>query len=182
MTELKEKATEWIRSQGWSEENLPNDEYIQMCDAYIAGAKELENEYILKLKDTSLVRALKDSIIMNEKLSSQEQQELCAWIEAAMEFGENLDECAKENAELKKQQFSLKNERNTFLAQNEQYEKDLIDFNENLTEAKEIMQKLIANAPDTYSGTNIELQQKKMFSFQDAVNKAEQFLNNEVKE
>jgi len=99
-----------------------------------------------------------------------------------MEFGENLDECTKENAELKKQQFSLRNERNTFLAQNEQYEKDLIDLNENLIEAKEIMQKLIANAPDTYSGTNIELQQKKMFSFQDAVNKAEQFLNNEVKE
>ena len=43
-------------------------------------------------------------------------------------------------------------------------------------EAKEIIQKLIANAPNTYSGTDIELQQKKMFSFQDAVNKAEQFL------
>ena len=38
--ELENKATEWIRSQGWSEENLPNDEYIQMCDAYVAGAKE----------------------------------------------------------------------------------------------------------------------------------------------
>lgn len=38
--ELKNKATEWIRSQGWNEENLPNDEYIQMCDAYVAGAKE----------------------------------------------------------------------------------------------------------------------------------------------
>ena len=38
--ELGKKATEWIRSQGWSEENLPNDEYIQMCDAYIASAKE----------------------------------------------------------------------------------------------------------------------------------------------
>ena len=48
----------------------------------------------------------------------------------------------KENAELKKQQFSLRNERNTFLAQNEQYEKDLIDFNENLTRAKEIILKL----------------------------------------
>lgn len=47
---------------------------------------------------------------------------------------------------------------------------------EQLTKAKEIMQKLIANAPDTYSGTNVELQQKKMFSFQDAINKAEQFL------
>ena len=45
-----------------------------------------------------------------------------------------------------------------------------------LVQAKEILQKLIANAPDTYSGTNIELQQRKMFSFQDAVNKAEQFL------
>lgn len=38
--ELENKATEWIRSQGWSEENLPNDEYVQMYDAYIAGAKE----------------------------------------------------------------------------------------------------------------------------------------------
>lgn len=38
--ELVKKATEWIRSQGWSEENLPNDEYVQMCDAYVAGAKE----------------------------------------------------------------------------------------------------------------------------------------------
>ena len=46
-----------------------------------------------------------------------------------------------------------------------------------LTTAKEIMQKLIANAPDTYSGTNIELQQKKMFAFQNAINKAEQFLS-----
>lgn len=40
---------------------------------------------------------------MNKKLSSQEQQELCAWIEAAMEFGENLDECAKENEQLRQQ-------------------------------------------------------------------------------
>lgn len=38
--ELEEKATEWVRNQGWSEENLPSDEYIQMCNAYIAGAKE----------------------------------------------------------------------------------------------------------------------------------------------
>lgn len=47
---------------------------------------------------------------------------------------------------------------------------------EQLTKAKALMKKLIANAPNTYSGTNIELQQKKMFSFQDAVNKAEQFI------
>lgn len=44
-----------------------------------------------------------------------------------------------DEAELKKQQFSLRNERNTFLAQNEQYEKDLVDLNENLIEAKELL-------------------------------------------
>lgn len=145
--ELEKKAEQY--SSKYARQYYHNDKSgfttseEEVCKAYVAGAKELENEYMLKLKDTSLVRALKDSIIMNEKLSSQEQQELCAWIEAAMEFGENLDECAKENAELKKQQFSLRNERNTFLAQNEQYEKDLIDFNENLTEAKDLIRNLL---------------------------------------
>lgn len=58
----------------------------------------------------------------------------------------------------------------------EMYE-DLFEENRlQISKAKEIMQKLIANAPDTYSGTNIELQQKKMFSFQNAVNKAMQFI------
>ena len=33
----------------------------------------------------------------------------------------------------------LRNERNTFLAQNEQYEKDLIDFKENLTKATDLL-------------------------------------------
>lgn len=42
--------------------------------------------------------------------------------------------------------------------------------------AAEIIQQLIINAPNTYSGTNIELQQRKMFSFQNAVSRAEQFL------
>lgn len=137
--ELEKKAEEYAEKQQGVFRFL--SDHIKF--GFLAGAQEVESEYMLKLKDTSLVRALKDSIIMNEKLSSQEQQELCAWIEAAMEFGENLDECAKENAELKKQQFSLKNERNTFLAQNEQYEKDLIDFNENLTEAKDLIRNLL---------------------------------------
>lgn len=56
---------------------------------------------------------------------------------------EQVERLKKENTELKKQQFSLRNERNTFLAQNEQYEKDLIDFNVNLTKAKEIITKLV---------------------------------------
>lgn len=38
--DVKDMATKWIRSQGWSEESLPSDEYIQMCDAYVAGAME----------------------------------------------------------------------------------------------------------------------------------------------
>lgn len=52
-------------------------------------------------------------------------------------------------------------------------ESRLYEENEKL---KDIIRQLIANAPNTYSGTNIELQQKKMFSFQNAVNKAKQFL------
>ncbi len=62
-----------------------------------------------------------------------------------------VEELEKENAELRKQQFSLRNERNTFLAQNEQYEKDLIDFNENLTEAKEIIEELYNIIPASMS-------------------------------
>lgn len=63
----------------------------------------------------------------------------------------------KENAELKadndarkfamamseKVEKQLRNERNTFLAQNEQYEKDLIDFKGNLTKATELLRKLV---------------------------------------
>ena len=35
----KEMAVGWIRSQGWSEENLPSDEFGQMLKAYLAGLK-----------------------------------------------------------------------------------------------------------------------------------------------
>ena len=45
-----------------------------------------------------------------------------------------------------------------------------------LAESKEIIKALIENSPDTYSGTNIEKQQSKMFKFQNAVNQARQFL------
>ena len=75
-------------------------------DAFKYGAEfgynKANKELILKLKDEGIVKPLKDSIFRNERLSSQEQQELCAWIECAMDFGENLDECAKELEELHK--------------------------------------------------------------------------------
>lgn len=65
------------------------------------------------------------------------------WKEHIEETFNRIVSLEKENAELKEQQFTLRNERNAFLAQNEQYEKDLIDINENLTEAKEILAKLL---------------------------------------
>lgn len=35
--EIEAEANDWIRSQGWSEETLPSDEYNQMVSAYVAG-------------------------------------------------------------------------------------------------------------------------------------------------
>lgn len=35
----EEMAVNWIRSQGWSEENLSSDEFLQMETAYLAGLK-----------------------------------------------------------------------------------------------------------------------------------------------
>ena len=59
------------------------------------GYNKAKEEAMMKLKDEGIVKPLKDSILRNERLSSQEQQELCAWIECAMDFGENLDECSE---------------------------------------------------------------------------------------
>jgi len=50
------------------------------------------------------------------------------------------------------------------------------DSDDKIKLAKDIIKKLISNAPDTYSGTDIELQQSKMFAFHNAINEAEDFL------
>ena len=61
----EEMAINWIRSQGWSEENLPSDELLKMEQAYLAGLKAgrpewhkvseqiptEEKEYLIKLTD-----------------------------------------------------------------------------------------------------------------------------------
>lgn len=39
MTDEVDLAIDWIRSQGWNEENLPSDELLQMEQAYLAGLK-----------------------------------------------------------------------------------------------------------------------------------------------
>lgn len=46
MSDLERRATEWIRRQGYNEENLPNDEFVQMKEAYIAGALEQELRFV----------------------------------------------------------------------------------------------------------------------------------------
>ena len=68
---------------------------------YNKANEEVKHDLMIKLKDEGIVKPLKDSILRNQRLNSQEQQELCAWIECAMDFGENLDECAKELEEAK---------------------------------------------------------------------------------
>lgn len=77
----------------------------------------------------------------------------------------------KEIAEQKEQQFSLRNERNTFLAQNEQYEKDLIDINENLIKTKELLKKI---EKIVYSG---ESEIKRLSKIVDILAEAEHFLS-----
>ena len=84
-----------------------------------------------------------------------------------------------ENAELKKQQFSLRNERNTFLAQNEQYEKDLINFNENLTKAKEIIKKFLEFVNNEVE-FDPEHPQEHTDLWNELCEKAAEFLNSEV--
>jgi hypothetical protein len=50
------------------------------------------------------------------------------------------------------------------------------DSDDKMKLAKDIIKKLVSNAPNTYSGTDIGLQQRKMFAFHNAVNEAEDFL------
>ena len=91
-----------IRTQ--EEENKYLKEALECAEHNCKVKQEYnDNQFnMMKLKDEGIVKPLKDSILQNERLSSQEQQELCAWIECAMDFGENLDECAKELEEVSK--------------------------------------------------------------------------------
>ena len=97
--ESKDKITKVISVWSGREETIHDVGFQQGAEFGYNKAKE---EARLQLKDEGIVKPLKDSILRNERLSSQEQQELCAWIEFAMDFGENLDECAKELEEAKK--------------------------------------------------------------------------------
>ena len=53
------------------------------------------------------------------------------------------------------------------------------DSDDKIKVAKDIIKRLIQNAPDTYSGTDVMLQQSKMFAFQAASVDAYDFLKEE---
>ena len=57
---------------------------------------------------------------------------------------------------------------------------DCIKITGKLLKLENIVRTLIDNAPNTYSGTDIEKQQRKMFAFQKAINEAEELLTPEV--
>ena len=76
-------------------------EYYAWEYGYNKALEDVKHGLMMKLKDEGIVKQLKDSISRNERLSSKEQKELCAWIECAMDFGENLDECAEKLTEAK---------------------------------------------------------------------------------
>jgi septal ring factor EnvC (AmiA/AmiB activator) len=144
--ELKQEAEEWsfIKEYAYGYAYT----FKQVIDAYIEGAEPREKR-----------------IAELEQKLEQTEKDL-----ADYQFNyPTIKELEKENAELKEQQFSLRNERNTFLAQNEQYEKDLIDFNDQLTKAKEIIREFVEWA--NWQGNS------KCPSFKSIQDKAEQFLN-----
>ena len=77
-SELECEATDWIRSQGWSEETLPNDEYVQMKDAYIAGAKRYRQQF----DDTNKAyQELVNGWVIDYRELAKENEQLKAQIE-----------------------------------------------------------------------------------------------------
>ena len=76
---------------------------------YNKGKEDVKYDLMMKLKDEGIVTPLKDSIFYNQRLSSQEQQELCSWIECAMDFGESLDEAVERIEKLETAILKLRN-------------------------------------------------------------------------
>lgn len=102
--------TDEEKAEEYANKNVPVDTFgfrslddvrYDVQQAYLSGIKigreDAKHDLMMKLKDEGIVKPLKDSIISNKKLSSQEQQELCAWIECAMGFGEMLEEAKSVN-------------------------------------------------------------------------------------
>ena len=128
----------------------------------------VNNEYREKFKHyvnttvQNLVKELKNERKINEEIKArfvkcntctQEMKDKC------LMFTENL--CEGERCEELVDIMSLVEKR---------------ESDDRLKLAKDIIKKLVSNAPDTYCGTDIELQQSKMFAFSNALNEACDFL------
>jgi hypothetical protein len=57
-----------------------------------------------------------------------------------------------------------------------------MQFRKSNIQAKLIIKHLLANRPDTYSGTDVMCNQKKMFNFSNAVDEAMEYLKEEINE
>ena len=51
----EEMAVDWIRSQGWSEENLPSDELLQMEQAFLAGLKASRPQWHILAEEPNIM-------------------------------------------------------------------------------------------------------------------------------
>jgi predicted nuclease with TOPRIM domain len=85
----------------------------------------------------------------------------------------------EENQDLRKQVEELKAGKNANEDEILELRKDKMRLEKNNIRLKFIIKRLLANRPDTYSGTDVETNQIKMFAFSSAVDDAIEYLKEE---
>lgn len=121
----KEMSVDWIRSQGWSEENLPSDEFGQMLKAYLAGLKagkpnwhkvadgDLPKDnmpYIVKVKlnyrgAPNISYWIKDNLHDDFEKHKNYTEDIIAWCEIPKYEEEEEEEMGKRNQNMRKSRF-----------------------------------------------------------------------------
>ena len=89
---------------------------------------------------------------------------------------EQIEKLEEENAELRKKKLDAQ-DAVTMQMYTNKANKEIAD--KQLAKAKDIIERLLINRPDTYSGNYIELIQSKMFQFNRAVSDADVFISSE---
>lgn len=89
---------------------------------------------------------------------------------------EQIEKLEEENAELRKKKLDAQ-DAVTMQMYTNKANKEIAD--KQLAKAKDIIERLLINRPDTYSGNYIELIQSKMFQFNRAVSDADDFISSE---
>lgn len=89
---------------------------------------------------------------------------------------EQIEKLEEENAELRKKKLDAQ-DAVTMQMYTNKANKEIAG--KQLAKAKDIIERLLINRPDTYSGNNIELIQSKMFQFNQAVSDADDFISSE---